>query len=54
MTLMKLRLGFLITDLFQHFGIYVVAFSLKYLFIDNRRLKIILSRLFTYQKWKQY
>ena len=29
MTLMKLRLGILVTDLFQEFGKYVVTFALK-------------------------
>ena len=30
MILMKLSLGFLLTDLYQHFGIYVVAFALSF------------------------
>ena len=29
MTLMKLRLGFLVTDFSQQFGIYLVVFTLK-------------------------
>ena len=31
MTLMKLKLDFLFTDFFQHFGIYLVVFALKLL-----------------------
>ena len=30
MTLIKLRLGFFVTDLSQHFEIYLMAFALKF------------------------
>ena len=32
MTQKNLRLGFLFTDFSQHFGIYLLAFALKFLF----------------------
>ena len=35
MTLMKLRLGFLFTDLSQYFGVYLIAFALKF-FLNKR------------------
>ena len=40
MTLMKLRLDFLFTDLSQHFGIYLVTFALKF-FIHGHGSEII-------------
>ena len=37
MTLMKLRLDFLFTDLSQHFGMYLVVFALMFfIFIGMR------------------
>ena len=41
MTLMKLRSSFLFTDISQHFGIYLVAFTLRTSIHGNRWLKII-------------
>ena len=39
MILMKLSLGFLLADLYQHFGIYVVAFALSFWFMGKTDLK---------------
>ena len=38
MTLKKLRLDFLSTDLSQHFGIYLVVFALKF-FIHRHEVR---------------
>ena len=38
MTLMKLRLDFLFTDLSQHFGIYLVVFALE-VFIHGHEVR---------------
>ena len=35
MTLMKLRLDFIFTDRFQHFGIYLVVFTLKFFILRH-------------------
>ena len=42
MTLMKLRLEFLFTDLSQHFRIYLVVIALRFFFINGGRVYLFI------------
>ena len=52
MTLMKLRLDFLFTDLSQDFKIYLVVFALKF-FIHGHWVRGDVKS-FVLQKWESY